>query len=730
MGGAGGTAGAAGMSAAAGHGGGAGTAAGSAAGNGGAGGGAGMGGAGGPQKWRIAVGGQRACAVSAGGVAYCWGTNTTLLGAMLSPIESLDSAAPVDMTPLAGRQIADVVVTDIDLCALKSDGSVLCASRQAAGPVSGIGGPATQICEGPINFGFGFGCAVRADGKVYCWGDSNSSSVNPLGGVGAFAAVEAAGVDSAVSVACGGGTACALQSDGTTWCWGAGWGTRSQTVPPSTVETPRLVPELGSDTARIQGGEGGICAFSHTGVATCLGPLFGIPQYPASPVPVAVSDLNGASALAIGDRHLCALGADGALRCRGANEFAQLADGTFVAHTALALATAFDGAGAIAGIGAGEGVTCVSLDGGIVRCVGSNDRGAMGDGSALNLAAAPVALASGASVVAYQAAYDTSAYALLSDGSVVAWGELPPILAPAGGPALQTGAPAPVAGPPAQPAATQAFVTNASACVLGSDGAVRCLQSSAPATFSVFPGLESGATALSHNCAVPEGGGVTCNVGISRPTPSAAPGAAAKGAVAAIAVGFGGTCLLRPDGSVECWNTVDGPDATVMDLGGPITALAVGDGGCGLRNDGAVLCWPITGYTDSLSAQEVQLPEPVAGITSASATVCHRYPTSGSDCFSDLYHGHTCAWTAAGVVYCWGGNSFGQLGDGTTAAHTDVVKVTVAGGPVVSAAAGNRQTCALRAADHRLVCWGWNGAGELGTGTGGPRATATTVSLP
>jgi hypothetical protein len=48
----------------------------------------------------------------------------------------------------------------------------------------------------------------------------------------------------------------------------------------------------------------------------------------------------------------------------------------------------------------------------------------------------------------------------------------------------------------------------------------------------------------------------------------------------------------------------------------------------------------------------------------------------------------------------------------------------------VSAAAGNRQTCALLAADRRLVCWGWNGAGELGAGTGGPRATATAVALP
>jgi hypothetical protein len=58
------------------------------------------------------------------------------------------------------------------------------------------------------------------------------------------------------------------------------------------------------------------------------------------------------------------------------------------------------------------------------------------------------------------------------------------------------------------------------------------------------------------------------------------------------------------------------------------------------------------------------------------------------------------------------------------------VKATAPGGAVLSASAGNRQTCALRAAYHRLVCWGWNGAGELGAGTGGPRATSTMVALP
>jgi len=86
---------------------------------------------------------------------------------------------------------------------------------------------------------------------------------------------------------------------------------------------------------------------------------------------------------------------------------------------------------------------------------------------------------------------------------------------------------------------------------------------------------------------------------------------------------------------------------------------------------------------------------------------------------------HTCVNTYGGVR-CWGSNSNGQLGDGTT---TNRSASTTAPGleGTVSLAAGHSHTCAVRA-DGTARCWGSNSAGQLGDGTTTQRLTATQVS--
>jgi alpha-tubulin suppressor-like RCC1 family protein len=79
---------------------------------------------------------------------------------------------------------------------------------------------------------------------------------------------------------------------------------------------------------------------------------------------------------------------------------------------------------------------------------------------------------------------------------------------------------------------------------------------------------------------------------------------------------------------------------------------------------------------------------------------------------------HTCAITTAGHVYCWGGNSWGELGDGTTTARAGATQVGSATDWTQVAAGGNA-TCGLRGtvAGGTAWCWGGNWTGELGDGT-------------
>ena len=91
---------------------------------------------------------------------------------------------------------------------------------------------------------------------------------------------------------------------------------------------------------------------------------------------------------------------------------------------------------------------------------------------------------------------------------------------------------------------------------------------------------------------------------------------------------------------------------------------------------------------------------------------------------------HTCALTG-GVVRCWGSNAYGQLGNGTTTPSTTPVAVlaTAGGAPltgVTSLTAGNYHTCA-RLSDGSVRCWGRNTSGQLGIGSTSSRSLPTTV---
>ena len=87
---------------------------------------------------------------------------------------------------------------------------------------------------------------------------------------------------------------------------------------------------------------------------------------------------------------------------------------------------------------------------------------------------------------------------------------------------------------------------------------------------------------------------------------------------------------------------------------------------------------------------------------------------------------HVCS-IRAGELWCWGGNSAGQLGLGNTTGTTTPTQVgTDANWVQVSALADH--TCAINA-DSRLFCWGENTVGQVGVGNVDPQLSPVSVDI-
>ena len=125
---------------------------------------------------------------------------------------------------------------------------------------------------------------------------------------------------------------------------------------------------------------------------------------------------------------------------------------------------------------------------------------------------------------------------------------------------------------------------------------------------------------------------------------------------------------------------------------------------CGLTTAGAVFCWGLNteGQLGNGTTTRSFVPVPVTGLSSGVVQI-----TAGQQ--------FACALTSGGAVMCWGANSDGQLGDGTRTDSSVPVQVATLTSGVTAIASGQYHVCAITTASG-AICWGDNGEGELGNG--------------
>jgi alpha-tubulin suppressor-like RCC1 family protein len=350
-------------------------------------------------------------------------------------------------------------------------------------------------------------------------------------------------------------------------------------------------------------------------------------------------------AIAAGGYHTCALTEVGGVKCWGGNSYGQLGDGSVIERNTPADVVGL--AGGVKAITTGGPFTCALTTAGGVKCWGRNYAGQLGDGTdnPSNIPVDVVGLTGGIKAIE---AGGHHACALSEAGSVKCWG------------------------------------SNGS----GQVGDGTTVNRSTPIDVVGLPrGVQAIATGLHHTCALNEGGGVKCWGGNSfgqlgdstsalRNTPVDVVGLTSG--VKAIAAGGFHTCVLTEAGGVKCWG-----DNKQGQLGNRLRTI---------------------------STVPLNVAALMNGVTAIAAGV-------GSVRSLELFVGaHSCALTTVGGVKCWGNNDYGQLGEGRTVDRDTPADVVGMTSGVTEIAAGAHHSCALTTTGH-VKCWGDNSQGQLGNGT-------------
>jgi alpha-tubulin suppressor-like RCC1 family protein len=363
--------------------------------------------------------------------------------------------------------------------------------------------------------------------------------------------------------------------------------------------------------------------------------------FPNAPTSVAVNFVFPAAALGSSFDANYAISATGSVRAWGINDNAELADGTTTNRSSPVASTLLSN---VASINGGQFHACAVTTAGALLCWGYNGFGQLGDGTTNNRFNPVQAIASGVKQVA---------------------------------------------------------AARSSTCILKTDSTASCVG------FNVDGELGNGTTTNSLAFTAVSGLGST---------------------VDQITAGYSAACVKTNVGTVSCWGTnsygqlgtgVSGSTSSVPVLipnfSGVAQVATQGQHVCARKVDGTVWCWGgnFDGQLGDGTTVDRNVPVQVVGITTAVQIAVGM--------------NHSCARLQDGTVRCWGQGFEGELGDGSGKNSSTPVSVRGLTGAALEITVGRDSTCA-RVDSGTVQCWGVNTNGEVGDGTTSYRYAATSVA--
>jgi alpha-tubulin suppressor-like RCC1 family protein len=196
-----------------------------------------------------------------------------------------------------------------------------------------------------------------------------------------------------------------------------------------------------------------------------------------------------------------------------------------------------------------------------------------------------------------------------------------------------------------------------------------------------------------------------------------------------IALGYNHTCAVNASNQLYCWGTNSYgqlgigsfANQSTPQLLTPMTNITDiklrGFYTCAINIFNQLYCWGsnldgqlgIGIYGFSAQRSIPQLLTPMTNITNIA-----------------LSRDHACAINASSQLYCWGNNSYGQLGIGSVGGNFATPQLLVPMTNIINIALGHYHTCSLNHF-HQLYCWGRNNTGQFGIGDTTNRPSPTLV---